>query len=107
MLIGSYAATAAMTAVRDVRDSNGDQMLYIPVAGPWLHLRTTTESPLDTGLIIGSGVAQGVGAFLSVLSLVVPEKVPAATIEAGGVKVLVTATAPGRGAAGIGAIGQF
>lgn len=107
MLVSTYAATAAVTAIRDVRDGNKDQTLYIPVAGPWLHLRTSSEGMLDKSLIIGSGVAQGVGAFLSVLSLIVPEKVPAATIQAGGVKVHITASSPGKGAAGIGAGGTF
>jgi hypothetical protein len=106
MFVSSYAATAAMTAVRDIRDANGDQSLYIPVAGPWLHLRNSSPSTLDLALIAGSGVTQGTGVFLSVLSLIVPEKVPAATIQAGSAKVLVTAGAAGSGA-GVGAFGQF
>ncbi|HVH46950.1 MAG TPA: hypothetical protein VM925_31620 [Labilithrix sp.] len=107
MLIGSYATTAAMTATRDIRDGNGDQSLFIPVAGPWLHLANSSETPLNTALIAGSGVAQGVGTVLGMLSLIVPERIPAATIQAGGVKMQLTATSYGRGSAGIGAVGQF
>ncbi|MBX3207675.1 MAG: hypothetical protein KF764_21680 [Labilithrix sp.] len=107
MLVGSYAATAAATAMRQIRDANGDQSLYIPVAGPWLHLANSKHTPLDQFLIAGSGVAQGAGVVITVLSLLVPEHIPAATIQAGGVKVQLTGTSYGRGSAGIGAVGQF
>ena len=107
MFISSYAATAAFTGVQNVRDGNGEQPLYIPVAGPWMHLANTSHSSLDTALIAGSGIFQGAGILIGVLSFIVPEKIPVATIEAGGVKVNLTATSNGRGAAGIGAVGQF
>jgi len=107
MLLGSYAATAAVTATQNIRDANGDQSLYIPVAGPWIHLANTSHNTRDTLLIAGSGVAQGAGLILGALSLFVPEHVPAATIQAGGVKMNITATSYGRGSAGIGAVGQF
>ncbi len=107
MLIGSYAATAAAVAVRNIRDADGDQSLYIPVAGPWMHLANSSNTPLDTVLIAGSGVAQGAGAVISVLSLLIPEHVPVATLQAGGVKMQLTGTSYGRGSAGIGAVGQF
>lgn len=107
MLLSSYAATAAVTATQNIRDANGDQSLYIPVAGPWLHLATTSHTMRDTILIAGSGVAQGAGLLIGALSLIVPERVPAATIQAGGVRMNITATSFGRGSAGIGAVGQF
>lgn len=107
MLISSYAATAAFTFTQNVRDGVGDQPLYIPVAGPWMHLANSSEGALDTFLIAGSGVAQGAGLVLGMLSFIVPERVPAATIQAGGVKVDFTATSNGPGSAGIGAVGRF
>jgi hypothetical protein len=107
MLLSSYAATAAVTATQNIRDANGDQSLYIPVAGPWLHLANTSHNTRDTILIAGSGVAQGAGLLIGALSLLVPEHVPAATIQAGGIKMNITATSYGRGSAGIGAVGQF
>jgi hypothetical protein len=107
MLISSYAATAAFTFTQGVRDGNGDQPLYIPVAGPWLHLANTQMGMLDKVLVAGSGVAQGAGVAIGILSFLVPEHVPAATIQAGDVKVNFTATSYGRGSAGIGAVGQF
>jgi len=107
MLLSSYAATAAVTATQNIRDADGDQSLYIPVAGPWLHLANTSHSTQDTLLIAGSGVAQGAGLLLGALSLFVPEHVPAATIQAGGIKMNISATSYGRGSAGIGAVGQF
>lgn len=107
MLIGSYAATAAAASMRNIRDENGDQSIYIPVAGPWMHLANSKNTPLDTALIAGSGVAQGAGVVITVLSLLVPEHVPAATLQAGGVKVQLTGTSFGRGSAGVGAVGLF
>jgi hypothetical protein len=67
----------------------------------------SSETTLDTALIAGSGVIQGAGVLLGVLSLIVPEHVPAATIQAGGVSVQLTATSYGRGSGGLGAVGQF
>jgi hypothetical protein len=107
MLFGSYAATAAVTAVASYEGRTADERLYLPVVGPWMHLMDTTEGTLDMILIAGSGVAQGVGLGLTVLGLVIPEKIPAATIEALGTKVNLTATSFGRGSAGVGATGQF
>jgi hypothetical protein len=107
MLIGSYAATAGFTAVQGIHDANGNQPLFIPVAGPWMHLANSNEKMLDKVLIAGSGVAQGAGALIGVLSFLIPEHVPAATIQAGDVKVNFTATSYGRGSAGLGAVGQF
>lgn len=107
MLLSSYVITATFTAVQGLRDANGNQPTYIPVAGPWMHLANSNMTLLDKGLLAGSGVAQGVGLGIGLLSLVVPERVPAATIEAGGVKVHVAVTPLGRGSAGIGAVGQF
>jgi hypothetical protein len=107
MLIASYAATAAVTFTRNLRDSSGDQPTYIPVVGPWMHLANSTHTMLDKALIAGSGVAQGAGLVISALSFIVPEHVPAATIQVGDVKVNFTATSFGRGSAGIGAVGHF
>ena len=109
MFLGSYATTATMTAVSD--NPNADKNLYIPVVGPWVHLTSTdataTNSTTDTLLVAGSGVIQGVGAGLMVASLFVPEKVPAATIQAGNTKVHITPTSFGVGSAGLGAGGTF
>jgi hypothetical protein len=107
MLLSSYAATAALTAMRDVRDQSGEHSLYIPVAGPWMHLMNSKESPFNTWLIASSGLLQGAGIVLGALSLIIPERIPAATIQAAGVKMNVTATTSGSGSAGIGAVGQF
>lgn len=107
MFIASYASTAALTVSRDLRDQDGDPTLYLPVAGPWLHLANSNETALNAFLIASSGILQGAGVALSALSLVVPERVPAATIQAGGVKVNLSAATLGRGAAGLGAVGTF
>lgn len=81
--------------------------MYIPIAGPWMHLSSAEDSPRDMALVIGSGVVQGVGALMTVASFVIPEKIPAATIQAGDVKMHVTPTSFGTASAGLGAVGQF
>jgi hypothetical protein len=106
-LFGSYAATAAVTGFASYEGRNADERLSLPVVGPWLHLADTTEGTMDIILIAGSGIAHGVGLGLIVLGLVIPEKIPAATIEALGTKVNLTATSFGRASVGIGAVGQF
>jgi hypothetical protein len=104
ILLGSYVTTAAVTA-----SENEDQVLYIPVAGPWISLadRPANEDTSTTALIIGSGVLQGVGALLTTASFFIPEKVPAATIQAGNTKIHLSPMANGRGTAGVGAFAQF
>jgi hypothetical protein len=106
LFVGSYATTAALTAA-DLYDGAGDRSMYIPVVGPWMHLASFSDSGWDQALVIGSGIAQGAGVGLAIASLFIPEKVDAATIQAGNVKVNLTATSMGRGAGGIGAVGSF
>lgn len=109
MFLGSYATTATLTAVSD--NPNADKNLYLPIVGPWMHLAsnsaTASNGTLDTVLVAGSGVIQGVGAGLMLASLFIPERVPAATIQAGNTKVHLTPTSYGIGSAGIGAGGVF
>ncbi len=102
MLISSYAITAGFTGLQNLRDANGDQPTYIPVAGPWIHLANSNMSLFDQSLLAGSGVVQGAGVLIGVLSFIVPERVPAATVQAGGVNVHVAASP-----SGIQAFGQF
>jgi hypothetical protein len=107
LLVGTYATTAALTAANG---PTADKDLYIPVVGPWINIADRgsdrSHETRDILLIAGSGVLQGVGAVLAVSSFFIPEKVPAARINAGNVKMQVTPTA-GPGAGGIGAIGTF
>lgn len=109
LLVGTYVTTAALAGANG---PDKDKNLYIPVVGPWLNLadRTTASGRAgdtrDTVLIAGSGVLQGAGAALLITSFFVPEKVPAARISAGNVKMQITPTAA-PGAGGLGAIGTF
>jgi hypothetical protein len=107
LLVGTYATTAALTAANGPTE---DKDLYIPVVGPWINLAdrgdNRSNQTRDTILIAGSGVLQGIGALMAVSSFFIPEKVPAARIQAGPVKVRVTPTA-GPGVGGLGAIGTF
>jgi hypothetical protein len=98
ILAASYGATAIVTGVND---SYPDKSLYIPVAGPWLHLadREGTQGDVTETLLVGaSGVVQGAGALLMLTSVIIPERVPTATITAGNAKIHF---------AGTGAVGTF
>lgn len=76
---GTYAAS---TIVGAFSDTQGDDNLFIPVAGPWLDLADRecglgdcgTREDVNQALIIGSGVAQGVGVGLAIASLFIPEE---------------------------------
>lgn len=107
LLAATYATTAALSG------ANGpvaDRDLYIPIAGPWINLadRDTNRenNTRDTVLIAGSGVLQGIGALMLVTSFFVPERVPAARISAGNVKMQVSPQAS-MGGGGVGAVGTF
>lgn len=105
MLSGAYVSTAALTATRVFQ--NPDKTMYIPVVGPWLHLKDIPEGMRDKVLIAGSGVVQGAGLALTVASFFIPEKISAATIMAGDMTLNVTPASFGPGSAGVGAVGQF
>jgi len=57
-----------------VSERNGDDKLYIPVAGPWLSL---TQGEEEAGgykaLMIADGAVQGLGAVMMLAGLVIPE----------------------------------
>jgi hypothetical protein len=78
VLGGSYGASAIAAGLSD-RDS--ENKLYYPVVGPWLALKDRdcsaepcSKKTLNTTLLVGSGVLQGVGALSLVMSLFVTEK---------------------------------
>jgi hypothetical protein len=107
-LIASYAATAAVTRLQNLKDGDGHEPAYIPIAGPWLQLANMPKMTVVDQIGLGaSGVAQGAGLVLGILSFIIPEKVPVATIEAGGARVNVGAASFGMGSAGLGAVGEF
>jgi hypothetical protein len=112
LFLGSYATTATLTGIAANEDRpTVDRNLYIPVIGPWLHLaddgKTASNSTADTMLVAGSGILQGAGIAMIIASFFIPEKVPAATIQAGNVKVHVTPLSMGRAGSGLGAVGTF
>ena len=109
LLLGSYVPTAAVAAANG-RDS--DRNLWIPVVGPWLNLADRqcdgcSNEEWNDVLIAASGVGQGIGVLMVGASLLVPEHVPTATIQAGNVRMNVMPANLGRNAAGLGAVGTF
>ena len=108
LFVSTYVTTAALAGANG---GAGDKDLYIPVVGPWINIAERNgahyeNNTRDTVLIAGSGVLQGIGAVMAVTSFFVPEKVPAARITAGNVKMEITPQA-GAGGGGLGAVGVF
>jgi hypothetical protein len=116
----SYGASVIAAAASDTQ---GDEKLYIPVAGPWLDLADRECGLGDCGsredwnqaLIIGSGVLQGAGVGLALASLFIPEKHEAKSVAQAPhvrsainskptVKVLPVSM---RSGGGVGAMGSF
>jgi hypothetical protein len=78
VLGSSYGASAVAAGLSD-RESN--DKLYYPVVGPWMALdeRDCAADPcgnktLDTTLLVGSGVLQGLGTLGVLMSLVIPKR---------------------------------
>lgn len=80
--LGIFGATYATSViVGAASDRPADDKLFIPLVGPWLDLADRPCGLGDCGsredwnqaMLIGSGVLQGVGVGLALVSLVVPE----------------------------------
>jgi hypothetical protein len=107
LMVAPYFAGAIVAAQSDL---DADHKLYIPLVGPWLDLGErpcafgsdcSTGDNIASTLLIGSGVAQGVGLILATTSLFVPEKKVERTAKVHVVPVSF------RGGGGIGATGTF
>jgi hypothetical protein len=77
VVLGASYGASVVGAARS--DSETDDKLYYPVVGPWMALndRDCSADPcsrktLDTTLLIGSGVLQGLGALSVLSSLFIP-----------------------------------
>jgi hypothetical protein len=110
ILGGSYGVSAGAAALSD---TDRDDKLYYPVVGPWMTLndRNCNVDPcdnktLDTTLLIGSGVLQGLGALSVVMSLFIPTKSTHDWYLIGNKDVLVTPML-GYGELGAAAVGRF
>jgi hypothetical protein len=106
----SYGGSALWAGISD---REWDDKMFYPVAGPWLALderdcnaERCGNKTLDTTLIIGSGVLQGIGALSMVMSLFIPESTVSNWFLIGDEDFSVT---PVAGAAEVGAtaIGRF
>jgi hypothetical protein len=79
VVLGASYGASVIAAARS--DSETDDKLYYPVVGPWMALndRDCSVDPcsrktLDTTLLVGSGVLQGLGALSVLMSVFIPEK---------------------------------
>ena len=117
IFLGSYAATAIQGAVSPL---DADRKNLIPVAGPWINMserpcnlsnNCSTGENVNNVLLIGSGVAQGAGIAIALISLAVPETHERAmsTAKAAPPKpsFRVVPAQMGRGGAGAFAMGTF
>ncbi len=107
--LAAYAPTLILTTATS--NSKTNQVLYIPLVGPWVRLAsptsTTSVTTVDTMLIIGSGVVQGIGAVLMATSLFIPGRVPLPTLQAGDTRIYFQPTSFGVTSAGASAVGSF
>jgi hypothetical protein len=110
LLGGSYGASVAGAAHSD---SKTDDKLYYPVVGPWMALndRDCAADPcsrktLDTTLLIGSGVLQGLGALSMLMSTFIPQTTTHSWYLIGDNDVMV-APVLGYGELGAAAVGRF
>lgn len=109
VLAGGYGASAIVAAKSD---RSADEKLFVPVAGPWLDLKSRDcgvnvcdKEGLHKALLIGDGVVQGLGALSMLLSLVIPEPRERPWYVVGSPRLYV---APQVGRTnGLSAVGQF
>jgi hypothetical protein len=111
VLLGASYGASALGAARS--DSETDDKLYYPVVGPWMALndRDCSADPcsrktLDTTLLVGSGVVQGLGALSMVMSLFIPRTTTHSWYLIGGDDFNVTPLG-GYGELGAVAMGRF
>lgn len=111
VVLGASYGASAIGAARS--DSETDDKLYYPVVGPWMALndRDCSVDPcsnktLDTTLLVGSGVLQGLGALSVVMSLVIPRTTTHSWYLIGNDDVNVTPVG-GYGELGAVAMGRF
>lgn len=73
VLLGASYLPAVVGAA--ISDRDGDDNLYIPVAGPWMaYARGAEEKPGYKALLVANGVAQGLGGLMMLTSLMIPEE---------------------------------
>lgn len=117
LFAASYGASVIVAAASD---TDGDERLYIPVVGPWLDMaerectigECSSREDFNNVLLIGSGVAQGLGVGLAIASFLVPEKREVRVTKANGPAVaykpeIKVTPISLRGGGGIGAAGTF
>ena len=112
--LGASYVPALVVAIES--DTQGDENLYVPVAGPWLDLSEREECDRDCGgenvnkaLLVTSGVFQGLGALQVAGSFIFPETRTVTVSNADGspkLSVTVTPASVGRGS-GVVAVGKF
>jgi len=112
-LLGSSYAFSIVAAAKS--DLPADDRLYIPIAGPWMDLNERPAcgnserrpdcktEPLNKGLLVTSGIVQGIGAAEILGGFLFP-KTEVIAVRAGGVTFHPTA---GRSGVGVTATGAF
>lgn len=112
--LGASYVPALAVAIES--DAQGDENLYVPVAGPWLDLSEREDCDGDCGgenvnkaLLVTSGVFQGLGALQIASAFMFPETRTITVSNADGspkLSVTVTPSSVGRGS-GVVAAGKF
>ena len=114
ILAASYIPPVVVAATSE---RNGDEYLYIPIAGPWIDLgerggcgpNPCGEEAVYKGLLVATGIAHLVGTGFVISSLIVPERDDRARVR--NAKATTTPTivpaSVGRGGAGLALVGRF
>jgi hypothetical protein len=102
--LGSYLPAVVVAAARD---TDNDNDLYLPIAGPWMMF---ANGPEESGgykaLLVIDGVTQGLGALMLLTSFMIPERVTEHWYLLGENDLRLTPSRVGTGY-GMGAVGRF
>ena len=104
VLVGSYLPSVVVAAVRN---SDNDNDLYLPLAGPWMMFANgPDESKGYKTLLVVDGIAQSLGALMILSSFMIPERVTQHWYLLGSNDLRLTPARVGTGY-GMGAAGHF
>lgn len=112
ILAASYIPPVIVAATSE---RNGDEYLYIPVAGPWIDLgerggcgpNPCGEEAVYKTLLVATGIAHLVGTGLVISSFIVPERSERARPVTASTKPIIVPAQLGRSGAGFALVGHF
>lgn len=115
ILAASYIPPVIVAATSE---RNGDEYLYIPVAGPWIDLgerggcgpNPCGEEAVYKTLLVATGIAHLAGTGFVLASFIIPERnerIERARTETASTKPVIVPAQLGRSGAGFALVGRF